>query len=636
VSAAGPDPLTTPSGLQTPADRGRFDALREFISTQRAGALILLAATLAALVWTNSPWSSSYERIWTTELSIQIGRSDISLELREWINDGLMAFFFFVVGLEIRREFDMGELRERRRIATPVVAAIGGMVAPALIYLSLNVGTSDARGWGIVMGTDTAFALGVLALVGRRSPSRTRTFLLTLVIVDDIVALLVIALAYTEHISVPALVVAFGVFGIVIVMQRTGVRHGVPYFLAGLCLWFAALESGVHPTIAGVALGLLASAYPPSREDLRQAGALWRLFREQPTPEYARSASAGLRLSVSPNERLQLLFGPWTSYVIVPLFALANAGIHLNREVIERGLSSPITLGIVLGLVVGKLIGITTATWLASRRWLGRFPLTLPWPPLVGVAAVSGIGFTVSLLIAHITFGGRDLEEAQLGILIASILATALSWVVFRVMDLLPERVVTGSDGNIAAPLQDLSDPVDPDRDHIRGPLDAPVTLVEYADFECPFCGQTEPVIRDLLATFGNDLCYVFRHFPLEEVHEHAELAAEAAEAAGAQGRFWEMHDLLFAAAGALGRDDLIRAAARLGLDVDRFLEDLDERRFALRVARDVESADESGAAGTPTFFVNGHRQRGPYDLRTLRDAIEREAGVQRTETRRG
>src|ERR671919_1789656 len=378
--------------------------IREFIATENASAVVLLAATLAALLWANSPWGSTYDELWSTELSFRLGGADLSLDLRQWVNDGLMAFFFFVAGLGIRREFDMGELRERRRVATPVLAALGGIVAPALIYLAFNAGESTARGWGIAMGTDTAFALGVLALVGGRWAPSIRTFLLTLVIVDDVAALTVVALAYTEGLSTEALLVALALFGVVLIMRWAGVRHGVAYFLVGFGLWVAMIASGVHATIAGVALGVLATAHPPARGALERAGALWRLFREEPTPEYARSASRGVALAISGNERFQHLFTPWTSYVIVPLFALANAGVELNGDVVRHASSSPVTLGIVFGLVGGKVVGITAATWLSTRRRFGGLPLALTWPPLVGAAAVAGIGFTVALLIADITF----------------------------------------------------------------------------------------------------------------------------------------------------------------------------------------------------------------------------------------
>ena len=353
---------------QTPRLSRLTGTVREFISTQNSSAVVLLGATVAALVWANSPWSSSYETVWDTTLAIRVGGSELALDFRHWVNDGLMAFFFFVAGLEIRREFDLGELRERRRVATPVLAALGGMVAPALIYLAFNAGESTARGWGIAMGTDTAFALGVLALVGGRWAPSIRAFLLTLVIVDDVAALTVVALAYTKELSGEALLVALALFGVVLIMRRAGVRHGVAYFLVAFGLWIAMIASGVHATIAGIALGVLGTAQPPARRDLERAGALWRLFREEPTPEYARSASRGVALAISPNERLQHLFTPWTSYVIVPIFALANAGVELNGDVLRHASTSPVTLGIIVGLVGGKLVGITAATWLFTRR----------------------------------------------------------------------------------------------------------------------------------------------------------------------------------------------------------------------------------------------------------------------------
>ena len=369
---AQPAPVE-PSPRQTLRSRV-VSPLRAFFATQNAGAIVLVAATAVALVWANSPWSSTYEKFWTTEVAVRFGSTGITLELREWINDGLMAFFFFVVGLEIRREFDMGKLRERRRLATPVVAAIGGIIAPALIYLAFNGGTPDAKGWGIAIGTDTAFALGVLATArpgcacscspwwssttsphSSSSPSSTRTTSRS-------------ARSWSRS----------GCTASRSSCDAVGVRNGIAYFAIALAFWVAVLESGIHPTIAGVALGLLATAYPPTREALQQAGTRWRLIREQPTPEFARTASTSVRLAVSPNERLQSIWQPWTVYVIVPLFALANAGVTLSRDAIQSGLTSRITLGIIFGLVIGKLVGITGATWLATRRRLGGLPLDDP------------------------------------------------------------------------------------------------------------------------------------------------------------------------------------------------------------------------------------------------------------------
>lgn len=603
----------------SPRGSARMGAVRRFVATENASAVVLLATTVAALVWANSPWSGSYVELWDTELSLRLGSNELTLDLRHWVNDGLMAFFFFVAGLEIRREFDMGELRERRRIATPVVAAVGGMVVPALIYLGFNFGEPSARGWGIVMGTDTAFALGVLALVRGASP-RLRTFLLTVVVVDDAIALTVIAIVYTDDLAVAPLVVALGCLLAVVGLKAAGIRHGGAYFLVGVGLWLATLASGVHATIAGVVMGLLATAYPPKREDLSGAGTTWRLFREEPTPELARTASRTLALTVSPNERLQHLFHPWTSFLVVPLFALANAGVEISGDGLREAVRSPITLGIVTGLVVGKLVGIIGATWLAWR--FAKLPLTVPWPSLFGAATVAGIGFTVSLLIADISFEGNELVDAKLGILGGSILAAVLSWCAFRAIERIGDRTTAAG---LAAPIVDLSDPVDPDVDHVRGSVDAPLVLVEYGDFECPHCLGAESVLQALAADFGDDLALVFRHLPLDQVHEHARFAAEAVEAAAGQGRFWEMHDILFAHQDALDEADVLGYAAQLSLDVDRLTRDLGERRYALRVERDVVSADDSGAAGTPTLFINGHRHNGGNDLATLTAALRRE-----------
>ncbi len=614
----------TASGVNvTPWAAHPLGSLRQFIRTENSSAIILLLATVTALVWANSPWAESYEQVWHTEFGVSFGGWDLTLDLRHWINDGLMAIFFFVVGLEIRREFDMGELRERRRLATPVIAALGGMLLPAFIYLAFNLGEASARGWGIVMGTDTAFALGVLSLAGAASP-RVRTFLLTLVIVDDVVALTVIAIVYTENLSLSALMVAVVLFGVVAYLRSKEWRNGAAFFVLSVGVWLATFYSGVHATVAGVALGVLATAYPPKRQDLAEARDVFRRFREAPTPKYAHSASRTLARAVSPNERLQHLIHPWTSFFIVPLFALANAGVAIDGEAVSRALRSPISLGIIFGLVVGKLVGITAFTWVAARY--GKLPLTVSWPALVGAATVAGVGFTVSLLIAGISFTGDDLEEAKIGILAASIIAALLSYIAFKVIERLPSRLRSAGYGRLAPPIEDLSEPViDPEVDHVRGTLDASIVLVEYGDFECPYCFRARDVLDDLAGTFGSDIAFVFRHLPLIDVHEQAMDAAVAAEAAAEQGMFWEMHDLLFANQDALERDDLIRHAGSLGLDVARFERDLDDRGLLLRVEHDMETADESGAAGTPTFFINGRRHTGRPDLASLTAAIARE-----------
>lgn len=597
--------------------------VRDFLGTETGGAIVLLAGTLLALLWANSPWPHSYESFWSTRLAVTLGGGEISADLRHWVNEGLMTFFFLVVGLEAKRELDLGELRERRRLTIPVFAALGGMVLPIAIYLAINAGGPGAHGWGAAMSTDTAFALGALALLTPRAATRLRVFLLTLAVVDDLCALLVIAIAYTTHVSLPALVIACAFIGVLFLLRYAPQWLRPVSFLGALGLWVALFESGIDPVISGIIIGLATSAYPPSREDLERATALTRSFREQPTPELARSAQQEIQSAISPNERLQYRLHPWTSYLVVPLFALANAGVHVTGGLIEDALSSPITLGILFGYLLGKPLGITGASWLASRPALRGPRSPLSSPLLAAGGAVAGIGFTVSLLISSLAFTGQRLEEARLGALGSVVLAPLLAWAVLRVVRRLPRGMRARQLAGTAEDILDLSVEVDPQRDHVRGPEEASITLLEYGDFECSYCGQAEGVIRELLASLGDEVRYVWRHLPLNDVHPHAQIAAEASEAAAAQGSFWEMHDILLGHQGELRAGDLSGYAARLGLDAERFLEELRRRAHAGRVSEDVASADESGVSGTPTFFINGRRHYGAYDIATLTETVK-------------
>jgi Na+/H+ antiporter NhaA len=592
--------------------------VRDFLSTETGSASVLLGAVLVALVWANSPWSSSYESLWSTKLSIVAGGHGIEADLRHWVNEGLMTFFFLVVGLEAKRELDMGELRERRRLAIPVFAALGGMATPIAIYLAFNAGGPGSGGWGAAMSTDTAFALGALALLTPRGATRLRVFLLTLAVVDDLGALLVIAIVYTQHLSLVALAVAIGLFVVLLALRYAPPWRRQVSIAVGLALWVAMFKSGIDPVITGLAIGLVTSAYPPSRQDLEQATALTRSFREQPTPELARSAQLGVLSAISPNERLQYGLHPWTSYVVVPLFALANAGIHLTGPLLAGAISSPVTLGIAFGYVFGKPLGVLGASWLASRPRLHGVRPPLSWPSLAGGGAVAGVGFTVALLISSLAFHGELLQEAKLGVLASAVLAPSVAWCVFARVKRLPKRVRARQILSTADDILDLADDVDPGRDHIRGVHDALVTLVEYGDFECSYCGQAESVVRELLASFGDELRYVWRHLPLNDVHMSAQLAAEATEAAAAQGKFWELHDALLANQEALTPTELRRQAQEIGLDVERFWDELRHHEHAPRVAQDVAGADASGVSGTPTFFINGRRHYGAYDIETL------------------
>jgi Na+/H+ antiporter NhaA len=594
--------------------------LRRFLRTETGSAAILLAATIAALAWANAD-PAGYDAWWRTELSIRAGHAELGQDLREWVNSGLMAFFFLVAGLEARREFDMGELRERRRLALPLVAGLGGMVAPIAIYLALNAGSGTAGGWGIAMSTDTAFALGMLALVGRRLPDRVRTYLLTFAIVDDLVGIAIIAFVYSGHIDLPLLVAGAAILGLVGVARRFDVRNGAVYAVLGIAAWVVLFKSGVDPIVVGLVMGLLTLAYPAMRRDLEQASEVFRQFREQPTPELAEAAREGVRTAISPNDRLQQLYHPWTSYVIVPLFALANAGVAVNGGSLARDFSSPVTLGIGIGYVVGKPLGTVGAAWLLERASGGRVRPPVGWAAVTAAGTIAGIGFTVSLLIASLAFSGTRLQEAKVGILAAALGASAVTWAVVRLTARLPRRLRIRALLGTAQTIIDLAVPVDEHYDHIRGPEKSPVTVVEYGDFECRYCGEAEPVIRALLADYG-DVHYVWRHLPLTDVHSHAQLAAEGAEAASRQGRFWEMHDLLLAHQGALTGKDLVRYGRDLGLDPARFTADLRRHEGTAKIASDIDSADLSGVSGTPTFFINGMRHHGAYDIETLSSAV--------------
>jgi Na+/H+ antiporter NhaA len=582
------------------------------MAAETSSAGLLLAATVIALVWANSPASSSYDSVFATEFSINLGQWSLSDDLRHWIDEGLMAIFFFVIGLEVRQELSVGQLTDRRRLSIPLLAGIGGMLIPAAIFLLINPNGEAANGWGVVIATDTAFVLGALALVGPKAPTQLRIFLLTLAIVDDIVAITIIGVFYSEALDPVALAVAAFCLLLIAFLPRLRIWQTSAYLAIGFVLWIAAVESGLHPTMAGLLAGLLVVSRPPDKAKVESAAKSAKAFRQSPLPEVARSAQRSVDRAVSPNERLQLLLLPLAGFVIVPLFALANAGVDMRGGVIEDALTSPLTWGIIAGLVVGKLIGISTGALGSVRLGLGKLPRGVGKGQVVGGAALSGIGFTVSLLIVELAFDDPVLkDQAKVGVLAAAVFAVGLSWLLFRAAAVFRGETSAGLPRRL-----DMS--VNPERDHIRGPADAPFTLVEYGDFECPFCGRSTGMIGELQEEMGDELRYVFRHLPLPDVHPHAELAAEAAEAAARQGEFWPMHDLLYAHQGELDIEDLIGYAGHLDLDVDRFVADIREGGASTRIREDAASADASGAHGTPTFFVDGWRHIGPYDAVSL------------------
>ncbi|MBS1678095.1 MAG: Na+/H+ antiporter NhaA [Actinobacteria bacterium] len=634
------DETTTQSnGGRTAWARNLATPVRDFLGTETGSALVLVGAVVAALLWANVS-IGSYSEVWETHLRIQLGSHGISNNLREWVNQGLMTLFFLVVGLEAKREIDLGELREHNRLWYPALAALGGIGGAVGIYLLFNAGGAGGGGWGVAMSTDTALALGVLALVAPTGSTRLRVFLLTLVVFDDLAALAIIVIAYTDQVDAVALLVAVGLFAILGLLRFLPTMRGPIAVLVGVGIWVAMYESGIDPVIAGLAIGLVTSAYPPSRQELERATDLTREFREQPTAGGAVEARRSLGQAISPNERLQYALHPWTSYVIVPLFALANAGVHITGGLLSEAISSPITLGIVTGYVVGKPLGIFLLPWIATRapvrKRLGSGKLTITFPGLLGTGTAAGVGFTVSFLIASLAFTGGHLDQAKLGVLAACVISPVVAFAVFRgTRALIPQSRRLEQLRRTAESIIDLSDDVDPERDHIRGDPDGVVTLVEYADFECPYCGRAEPTIRELLDMHhGGGLRYVFRHLPLQDVHPHAQLAAEASEAAAVQGAFWQMHDTLMAHQGELDLDDVHRYADELELDADRLEEEVRKRVYLERVAEDVQSADSSGVSGTPSFFVNGRRHHGVYDIDALTTAITRARRMAEVEER--
>lgn len=591
------------------------------LRSEPGAALLLVAVTVFALLWANSPFSHSYEQLWETHLAVTLGGWGLDLSLHHWVNDGLMVIFFFVVGLEVRQELAVGSLRERRRALVPLVAGALGVAVPAVIYLAIAGGEAPA-GWGAVVGTDTAFLLGALALVGPAMSNQLRIFLLTLTVVDDFLAVSIIGVFYSDDVRVWPLVVALGTLVLLYLLGRTRQWRSSPYVALVVVLWLATLEAGIHPSIAGMAAGLLVPAFATHRGSVEEARSRFRDFWQSPEADVARSASRGLAQSISINERLHVsLRGP-SSLVIVPIFALANAGVDLRGDTLAVAAGSSVTWGVIAGLVLGKLVGISLGTWAAIRLGLGRLPDGVGPGSIAGGAALSGIGFTVSLLVIGLAFTDAEhADSATVGVLVAMVLAWLLGWGIFYLA-----RVRWG-ETSADLPVT-LTPPVNPEFDHVFGPTETECTVVEYYDYECPFCSRTTGIGQDLLDHFGDRVRFVARHLPLPDVHPNAYRAATAAEAAARQGRFWEMHLALFDHQHELGEELYRRLAAQLGLDLQRFEEDLADESLLEIVQAHRRSGLESGARGTPTFFLNGSRHIGPHDARTIIAAMDTQVEV--------
>ena len=440
--------IATPPAVAAPPPRPIDRILRpfqQFAQHETSSGLVLLGCAVVALAWANSPWGASYEHLWEQQLALGHADWGLTMSLHHWINDGLMAIFFFVVGLEIKRELLIGELSTRQTAALPIAGALGGMIVPALIYTAFNAGTEGIRGWGIPMATDIAFALGALSLLGPRVPTVLKVFLAALAIAADLGAVIAIAVFYTADLSMSSLTAAAVIFVALLGLNKLGVRRATVYGLVGIALWLAVLASGVHATIAGVMLALTIPARTRINEsefvayveqslaDFRAADEPGTTVLTNPGHQYAiHGLERACEGAQAPLFKLEHKLHALVAFGIMPLFALANAGVRVSAGSLGE-LASPIVLGIVLGLVLGKPIGITLFSWLSSRAGIAELSKDASWRALHGVSWLGGIGFTMSLFVAHLAFAGTPhLEEAKIGILIASSIAGVTGWVILN------------------------------------------------------------------------------------------------------------------------------------------------------------------------------------------------------------
>ena len=590
------------------------DALKAFAAREASGALLLLAAAAVALVWANAG-ALGYEAFWNARLSVRLGPWGIDMPLRHWINDGLMMMFFLLVSLEVKHDFVMGELREWRRACVPVLAAVCGLVVPAVVFGVINAGGPHAGAWGIVIPTDTAFVVGILAAFGKRLPVQLRSFLVTLAVVDDVGALAVIATVYTDTVRLVPLAGALLVASALYAVQRARVYRASVYIVFGALLWLLFLASGVHATIAGVVLGLLMPVFPPERSALLTAEELTQRFRRAPTALTGRNAVYGILRAVSINERHQLSMAPIVSLFVVPVFALSNAGVAISRDTLVHALHSPLTWGIVAGLVAGKYVGAFGASVLASKTRIGELAPGLGLRHINGGAMLTGIGFTISLFIIDLAIeDGAAQADARIGVLAASLLAALLGLALTAFLD-----------ARRAPARTRLTRPVDPRRDHIAGNPASALTLVQYGQLGCLEDGATVELLREVRDHFDNDLRLVFRHNPLGD--PGAEQAAEMLEAVASQSpdlfepvrvevaRLCDEADL--------DRDVLRRAAVEMGANLARLDAQMLQRPHIGRVHDDADDAASMGLTRAPAFFIGEELYQGEHTPEALIEALE-------------
>ncbi|WP_127841676.1 Na+/H+ antiporter NhaA [Actinomyces wuliandei] len=616
MSATGADL----SGLRESVDSylRRRRRIRAFQTNETYAALALAVATLLALVWANV--GHSYHDFWDTPASVSLGHVSVELTLHGWVDEGLMAVFFFMVGLDVRRDLTLGELRLPGRALLPVAAAVGGLVVPVVVFLAVAGGTEGSHAWGTVISTDTAFAIGMLALVGPRRAPRLRLLLMAFAVIDDIGALLVIAVFYTRSLNLVALGLA--ALGLVAVwlLARWGVWRVPPYLVLGVAIWYALYRSGVHATLAGVLIALLMPVYSLRRSDVDGAVEVASLFRQAPAPASAMVLRETLAYSIPLNQRLSTVLPPYVNYAVVPLFALANAGVELSGGAVAAAASSRVTWAVVAGLVLGKLVGVSLGAGIVLRLVPSSRLPGLDMPRVMALGALSGMGFTISLLVAGLALEGEAVrDQARVGVLCASLLALVLATVIFRVGERLwPLPAREG---------EELPRGVDMGSEILFGSPEAPNVLVNYADVTYEDRWRLVEAlwaIEPLVAS--GRLALVMRH---RVTGPDSLMAALALEAAYAQHRWSSFHDSLAAMRGEVTEKRIARAAQEEGLDVEalwrRVSSAVDEPKV-LRETLEVDGLTEE--EGAPVLYLNGQRLHGVFNRWTLTEAVRKGEGT--------
>lgn len=592
-----------------------------FFRSDTNAAFALAIATAVALIWANL--GDSYSHFWHTEAGFSIGEFHFHLSLHEWVDEGLMTLFFFMVGLDVRRDITLGELRNPRQALLPIAAALGGLIVPILLYIALTSGSGYESAWGTVISTDTAFALGMLALIGPKNAPRLRTFLLAFAVIDDIGALSVIALFYTDDLKVEGLLVAGIGLILIWLLARRGAWQSFPYIIIGIITWAAMYYSGVHATLAGVLIALLMPVYAPRREDTNTTSKLFDLYRQAPVPGSAQAVRLSLTHAVPLNQRLSDFLPGYVNFLVVPLFALANAGIAITSDSISAAMSSAVTWGVVLGLVGGKFLGVVLGAWLVFRFVPSSRLHGLDMPRMAGIGALSGLGFTISLLVAGMAISDPEVQDqGRIGVLLASALALILATAIFRL-------------GDRFAPLNPpsgefLPRPIDPEWDHLQGSgsFNAPVQVVLYTDYGPGKNTKFAHALWQSYYELNQDprISYTLRHTAQNPIAEYISLSIEAA---AEQGAFVPYHEELSRVTDTnehFGCDVVTEVASSLNLDMGRLRARIHSGADLPRIQQDLlDLPEELRESADPVLYINGRRVTGPLNAWVIGSRLREE-----------